>query len=217
MNKAFYTQPVMPAGGGFHPHAPWSFHPGHHHGHHHGHQGFCPVCCHPAAMCCCGIRECRKEAKELLVEPNEKGKLVSALSRVNLLRFVKPAEAFEKEAPEGKGAEAENQAFIKMMEQISSLSREGGIGTGSAFIGGGCCVHLSIEFMPTVKVANTPLGVVVTVQDSENTILGWGKVIEAGSGYEIKECIISTNPGAKLRVDVVNVTARVRWCEVFSC
>ena len=37
-------------------------------GHQHGGGGFCQSCCHPRSKCCCGYRECRKEAKELLVE-----------------------------------------------------------------------------------------------------------------------------------------------------
>ena len=56
----------------------------------------------------------------------------------------------------------------------------------------------------------------VEVMDAEGTVLAW---VKRGiqPGYYIKEGIISTNPGAKLRVAVRDATARVRWCEVFSC
>lgn len=32
--------------------------------------GFCHSCCHPISKCCCGVRGCRKESKELLVRPS---------------------------------------------------------------------------------------------------------------------------------------------------
>ena len=61
------------------------------------------------------------------------------------------------------------------------------------------------------------LPIIVLVDDSEGTILAWAKSEKAGAGYQIKECIITTKPGADLNVLVVNMTARVRWCEIFSC
>jgi len=91
------------------------------------------------------------------------------------------------------------------------------IGLKHAFIGGGCCVHLSVEYMPE-QIKNAPCAVIVIVEDSENTLLAWSKKFDAAqSGYKIQEDIITTNPGAKLMVYVVNAVARVRWCEVFSC
>ena len=55
------------------------------------------------------------------------------------------------------------------------------------------------------------------VQDSEGTLMAWGRPEKPGAGYQIKECIVTTKPGATVAVLVVNMTARVRWCEVFSC
>jgi len=43
----------------------------HHHDHGGGGQGFCAGCGHPRSSCCCGCRECRKESRELLVEPTQ--------------------------------------------------------------------------------------------------------------------------------------------------
>jgi hypothetical protein len=85
----------------------------------------------------------------------------------------------------------------------------------TAFIGGGCCVHLSIEYTqvsPTVESI-----VLVGVVDSEGTTLIWEKKDPPGTHYQVKECIITTKPGATLRLLAVNATARVRWCETFSC
>lgn len=88
-------------------------------------------------------------------------------------------------------------------------------GLGSAFIGGSCCVHLSIEYVPSTPTVTSLVAVIV--DDSEGTIMAWGKQEKAGAGYQIKEGIITTKPGAELGVLVVNMTARVRWCEIFSC
>ena len=91
-----------------------------------------------------------------------------------------------------------------------------GPGVGEAIIGGGCCVSLSVEYMPS-NVALNPTGGTVSVQvtDSEGATLVWKKAFK--EGYHVKECIITTNPGATLQVQVVNAIARVRWCEIFSC
>jgi hypothetical protein len=89
------------------------------------------------------------------------------------------------------------------------------LGYATAFIGGGCCVHLSIEYSPSSP--STASAVAVLVQGSDDTSLAWLKVEQPGAGYQVKEGIIATNPGADLAVIVVNMTARVRWCEIFSC
>lgn len=89
------------------------------------------------------------------------------------------------------------------------------IGTGTSFIGGGCCVTLAVEY--AASTATAAFEVVVLVKDSEGTLLGWGRTEPAGTPYRIHECIITTKPGATLTVEAVNCTARVRWCEVFSC
>ena len=93
---------------------------------------------------------------------------------------------------------------------------------GKAVIGGGCCVHLSIEYMPIPELMRKDLAaagdvatVSVDVIDSESTVLGWEKLVQPG--YHIKEGIITTHPGALLSLKVINAIARVRWCEVFSC
>jgi len=89
-------------------------------------------------------------------------------------------------------------------------------GTGKAIIGGGCCVQLSVEYMPaTVSLQPQVCSVVIEVQDSEGTLMAWSK--QFADGYHVKECVITTYPGAKLILLVKNAIARVRWCEIFSC
>jgi hypothetical protein len=89
-----------------------------------------------------------------------------------------------------------------------------------AVIGGGCCVQLSVEYMPArpVNIEGPPKGncdVTVTVDDSEGCSLTWEKIFH--EGYHVKESIITTYPGARLTVTVTGAIARVRWCEIFSC
>ena len=89
-------------------------------------------------------------------------------------------------------------------------------GTGQAIIGGGCCVQLSVEYMPaTPSLQDQVCKVAVEVQDSAGSLLVWSKQFK--EGYHVKECIITTYPGAKLLVLANNAIARVRWCEIFSC
>jgi hypothetical protein len=179
----------------------------------HGGQGhgFCAGCGHPRSACCCGCRECRKEAKELLVEPTKTTNdvkndpnLTGAVSRMSVLS------AFSS-SMEGGGAADE----VTSSHLLSAAAlREGRIGLGTAFIGGGCCVHLSVEYTP----AGASDGIVgVLVVDSSDTELAWIKKVSAGLGYQIKEGIVTTKPGAHLTALAVGATARVRWCEVFSC
>ena len=183
--------------------------------HHHGAAGygFCAGCGHPRADCCCGCRECRKEAKELLVEPttsraNLKSdpNLAGAVGRMSM--FTSFANAVESGGAKAVGVDA-SPAPILTTPGLTA----GKIGLGTAFIGGGCCVHLSVEYTPT-GTADGVVGVLVQDQDTE---LAWIKKVSAGLGYQIKEGVATTKPGAHLTALAVGATLRVRWCEVFSC
>jgi hypothetical protein len=175
--------------------------------HHGGAQGFCGGCGHPRAACSCGCRECRKEAKELLVEATStRAKiaadptLAAAAARMSVLTaFANPDV---------------DQKLAGSLTALPITGRAGQLGLGAAFIGGGCCVHLSIEYTPT---GTADGGIAVLVQDSNDTELIWVKTVSRGLGYQIKEGIVTTKPGAHLAVLVEGATARVRWCEVFSC
>jgi hypothetical protein len=172
--------------------------------HHPGDGGFCASCCHPRRSCCCGQRECRREAKELLVNAAN-GSLIN-IGNYSPQRILVMADSL-------------NPTQAALNPAVEEAAVKGEVTTrtasGKAFIGGGCCVHLSVEYM-----ANTPLQpaiIIVGVVDSEGTALIWERTEPAGSPYQIKEGIITTKPGAKLALIVNNATARVRWCEVFSC
>jgi len=188
-------------------------------GHHHHHgapgHGFCAGCGHPRSSCCCGCRECRKESRELLVEPTQSRAQIqenpdarTAVARMSMLK------AFS-DTMEGADASAGTAAENAPVHLLNAETlKAGAIGLGTAFIGGGCCVHLSIEYTPS----GTADGIVgVLVQEGNDTQLLWLKRAAAGLGYQIKECIVTTKPGAHLTALAVGATARVRWCEVFSC
>lgn len=191
-------------------------------------QGFCWSCYHPMYMCVCRT-DCIKEPKELLVEPEpyKRGTMAAGLVRNLFTVMQMPA---QKAAAQAKEADAkktvrEGDRVIAAMHDLDAAMEETPtqiqVGYGDGVIGGGCCVHLCIEYMPSsalsevVPLTTLPAMVVVYVLDSEATVLGWGKLVK--SGYHIKEGIISTNPGARLIVGVLNAIARVRWCEIFSC
>ena len=159
-----------------------------------------PLTHKPMSMGGCGshhwgppARECRRECKDLLVEAATK--------------TAAPAPALGTQTIEGT---------LPGQYQTVDVA-----GTGQAIIGGGCCVQLSVEYMPADPVAAADpstapqCAVTVEVVDSEGCTLLWRKVFQ--EGYHVKDSIITTYPGARLTVRVANAVARVRWCEVFSC
>jgi hypothetical protein len=179
-------------------------------------------------MCVCRT-DCIKEPKELLVEPEPYKRETMAAGLVrNLFTVMQtPLRKAAAEGKEGAGKKTAREAGKVVGEMpdwdaaVEETPAQIQVGYGDSVIGGGCCAHLCIEYMPSsalsevVPMSKVPAMVVVYVIDSEATVLGWGKLVK--SGYHIKEGIITTNPGARLIVGVVNAIARVRWCEIFSC
>ena len=147
--------------------------------------GYCHHCGQPSAQCQCGCRQCRSEPRELVAE----SKATGDTTRTGLAALLGTSAA----AAQGNAADNSNTAFI----------------------GGGCCVHLSVEYAPVTPTATS--AVAVLVRDSEGTVLGWERQEQTGAHYQVKENIITTKPGATVTVMVSNMVARVRWCEVFSC
>jgi hypothetical protein len=117
----------------------------------------------------------------------------------------------------------EDQAWIDLSRLSSILSQtatSGNLvtapsGIRTAFIGGGCCVHISVEYTPTSPTVDS--SVLIVVQDSERTLMAWERRENAGTHYQIKEGIITMKPGAAVGVVVSNMIAKIRWCEGFSC
>lgn len=213
MNRAHVERPIYSG-------APWLPYPQPAGSPHHGHpgHGFCPSCCHPRAKCCC-CRECRKEARELLVQPdvvrdpNQPAPGPAGAGVSQRLNMVLPLLSARMRGPVAGDAAGERPAGTGADSAV--LLQRASLGEGTAFIGGGCCVHLSIEYAPSSPTVLS--AVVVLVQGADDTILAWMKLEQPGAGYQVKEGIIATQPGADLSVIVLNMTARVRWCEIFSC
>jgi hypothetical protein len=149
--------------------------------------GMCRSCGQPSANCHCGCRQCRTEAKELVVDLASKPRTgISTLGTV-----------------------------LGALHSNALTAAADNTGTDTAFVGGGCCVHISVEY--ALVAATSDGSVLVGVKDSEGTVMAWQRTEKAGTAYTVKESIITTNPGALVVVVVNNMIARVRWCEVFSC
>ncbi|MBN2035135.1 MAG: hypothetical protein JW768_00200 [Chitinispirillaceae bacterium] len=195
--------------------------------------GFCWPGGHPAYPYYGDAPTCRKEAKELLVVPETRtadgggmvkpgvsqGVLELLKDNVDVKSTVKKAVAKDIAATTAAAIGGGVRPVEEGKADIA-VTPVRDLGVGSAIIGGCCCVHLSIEYMPSLASIGTSLlspVVLVSVTDSEATTLTWQKSVDPESIYQIRENIIATRPGATLDVIVRNVIARVRWCEVFSC
>ncbi len=152
--------------------------------------GTCKSCGCDSGSCRCGCRQCRTEAKELTVTADPKaqgrGGAVGSLAGAFLA------------AGAGAGAAAGNA--------VSPVT---------AFIGGGCCVHISLEYAPITATAQSIVAIIA--HDTEGTAMLWEKLDPPGAHYQVKENVITTKPGATIMLLAVNATVRARWCEVFSC
>jgi hypothetical protein len=147
----------------------------------------------------------------LLVEAEAVAKIIDTPAREKVVTEI---------ATDTRIKEAADNGPIDYINVIGRGSTTSLAGTGKAIIGGGCCVQLSVEYMPVEPVlavdsTSDPCRVTVEVLDSEGCMLVWRKVFM--EGYHVKESIITTYPGARLTVNVNNAIARVRWCEIFSC
>jgi hypothetical protein len=162
--------------------------PGHRHG-----PGVCKSCGCDSAECRCGCRQCRKEAKEITYTADANARGGDGVA--GGLAFAHFAQSVDTKA----AAAAEPNAIKPV----------------TAFVGGGCCVHISLEYAPITATAQSI--VAIMVRDTEGTIMLWEKIDPPGTHYQIKENVVTTKPGATILLFAVNATVRARWCEVFSC
>lgn len=197
----------------------------------------------PHYDCCCNHH---REARELLVAPGTTSSkngtefidpsLLQSLAAMigfgaakadsSVLSQIAKVAAHGAEISKGTDIQ-ELQAAYKDFVDIQSLAQKGDTasesrelvsrGVGSSIIGGCCCVDLSIEYLPSNILSEANCAVAVATIDTSGTICSWAQICGAQSGYEIRENIISTNPGARLVVVTLNLVARVRWCEHFAC
>lgn len=160
--------------------------------------------------CCTPVRECHKEFKDLLVAPRAARTLEPSGQQT-----LEPLQTLDRAATLATGLEVNREP--SKGEVVEPIREKPTIARGTAIIGGGCCVHLAVEYMPDPAVdvvADNGRSVTVTVLDSDNSELTWTK--EFTKGYHVKENIITTKPGATLTVNTKSAIARVRWCEIYS-
>ena len=153
-------------------------------------QGACKSCGCESSDCRCGCRQCRKEAKELTFTADPK--------------------------TQGRATNTVGLAASAMANDATGAAAADGTPTpAKAFVGGGCCVHISLEYAPITATAQSTVAIIV--KDTEGTGMLWEKVDPPGTHYQVKENVVTTKPGATIQLIAINATVRARWCEVFSC
>jgi hypothetical protein len=99
--------------------------------------------------------------------------------------------------------EAERSFLVEIAADAATTKRE-------AVVGGDRDVHLNLEYTPT----GTGPSVKVSLANADST--SEVNITAIADGYHFKGDFISASPGAKITLDVVNCTARLRWFETLS-
>jgi len=82
-----------------------------------------------------------------------------------------------------------------------------------ALVGGKCDVHLSLEYLVETGAPAPQVTVTITSDGLTST---WNDTGIA-PGYHVKESFASAKPGSKVKLEVVDALARLRWCETICC
>lgn len=85
--------------------------------------------------------------------------------------------------------------------------------TNQIFIGGSEDISLSLEYLKTPGATSPSVKVTITENGSSST---WD-ITTIPDEYQIKENFSTVSPGAEVKLEVVECTARLRWCEVVCC
>jgi hypothetical protein len=83
-----------------------------------------------------------------------------------------------------------------------------------ALVGGRCDAHLTLEYLVEAGAAATAQ-VTVTVT-SDGTTSTWTDT-GISEGYHVKDAFLTVKPGSKVKVEVADAIARLRWCETICC
>lgn len=99
-------------------------------------------------------------------------------------------------------------SYMKLPQEIVA---DAAATTKNAFVGGLEKASLSLEYLktgaaPTLKVTITENGTTAT----------WN-IASIPDDYQIKENFATVSPGAVIKLDVADCTARLRWCEAVCC
>jgi len=100
---------------------------------------------------------------------------------------------------------------LSQMKLPQELLADSTTPSSESFIGGSQNVSLSLEYL---KTGATP-SAKVTITESGTTST-WD-ITTMPDDYQIKENFSTVSPGANVKLDVVDCTARLRWCEIVCC
>lgn len=101
---------------------------------------------------------------------------------------------------------------VTMLPQEISVTTA--VPTEEALIGGTQDVKLTLEYTPDAGAADPSVTVTITGTGGQTTT--W-KATNIPAGYHVKNDFVSVAPGSKVQLDVVECTARLRWCEAITC
>ncbi|HSB73515.1 MAG TPA: hypothetical protein VLT62_29670 [Candidatus Methylomirabilis sp.] len=93
------------------------------------------------------------------------------------------------------------------------LAADGTTSPQEALVGGHRDVRLSIEYLVESGAPAPAITVSVTSNGSTST---WEET-SIGTGYHVSEGFLTVKAGSKVRLEVTDAVARVRWCETICC
>ncbi len=82
-----------------------------------------------------------------------------------------------------------------------------------ALIGGLCNSCLTLEYMPTEGATSPAIKITFTGPDGTST---WEES-SIPAGFHVKSDFSTVSPGTKVKIEVTDVIARLRWCETICC
>jgi hypothetical protein len=82
-----------------------------------------------------------------------------------------------------------------------------------ALVGGICAIRPTLEYLVADDAAAPAVTVTITFEGTTTT---WSESAIA-EGYHVKDDFAGIEPGAVVRLEVVDARARLRWCERLCC
>ncbi len=84
-----------------------------------------------------------------------------------------------------------------------------------ALVGGSRDAALTLEYVPDTGKSATA-AVTLTITSPDGTTSTWN-VTGMTEEFHVKDDFASLSPGSRIKLEVVDATARVRWCEAVCC
>ena len=93
------------------------------------------------------------------------------------------------------------------------LSVDSSTSPKEALIGGLCDTSLTLEYMAEEGAAFPSIKITLTGSDGTST---WEES-SIPAGYHVKSDFSTVSPGTKVKIEVTEAIARLRWCETICC